>query len=70
MQAPLLHEGLENQLLVLEDHLDRVGTSSGATACITCWQLVTVSQVCTCDKPIYWPLYQAIIRLRQLLNDW
>lgn len=70
MQAPLLHEGLENQLLIMEDHLERVGSESGSIACIKCWQVVSLAYLCNCEKPIYWPLRQAVIRLRNTLANW
>ena len=69
MEAQLEHEGLEESLNLLEQLMaEHLGEENTIDVCLDCWQ---VRDYCRClSRTIvrFWPLRQAILKLRMELG--
>lgn len=57
----IYEEGLEMQLLILEDAIEASDIDDNLTACANCYQL---EENCNCDKRELWPIEHVIAKLR------
>jgi hypothetical protein len=64
------HQGLEDVLQRLEDHLDSyeiIGEGEVPQVCLTCWSIMS-DRTCRCVPSRYWPITHAVGRLRAILG--